>query len=198
MSAEFLRQKNQRSHQFLSQSFDPFAETGVVADVQPVLPSVTFQASGQSLVFQSIDLVLACWNQAGFQGAKPILPPPVECDCAQSGARQFGQRMMRNRLATIQKERDFITEKYSTQEVVILIELPHQNGSVAKSPALPHRAQNFTRRECGFGLAIGTLNQTDRLDAGTSVRIWFRFGPGTFQMLQLARCRKSGIGRARC
>src|SRR2546428_9041898 len=101
--------------------------------------------------------------------------------------------MMRNWFASIQKEWNFIAQKYASQDPVILIELPHQDGCLSKSSSLSHEPQDFAPRKYGFRLRVGALHQADGRQNGTPLRIRFRFCPGPLQMLQLGRFRKPRV-----
>jgi hypothetical protein len=71
-------------------------------------PGFAFPAAGQGFIFQAVNGFFVAGDQAGFEGAEPILVPPFKGRHAQGVAGQLGQGMVGGRLAAIQEKRNAV------------------------------------------------------------------------------------------
>src|SRR5882672_329934 len=94
----------------------------IVSNFQRLLPDVSFPTARQRLVFQPVEVLLIIFHESRLQRAKPVLWLPTERHDAQGVTRQLGLRVVRDRLAAVEEERDFIPAKYPAQRVVIAIQ----------------------------------------------------------------------------
>ncbi len=118
-------------------------------------PGLAGPALGQGLVFQVVNGLFVAGDQAGLEGAEPVVVPPVEGCQSYGVARQLRQRMVRGRLAAIQEERNPVPRKNAPQYVVVAFHRAQQNSGLAKASARMDKLENLAGGEHGFGFGIG-------------------------------------------
>ena len=131
------------------------------------MPHAAFPAASECEIFQPINFRIGHGNKTGLERAEPFVVPPVEGQCAQGETRQFGERVMRHRFASVHEERDFIATKRAVERGLMRVERAHDHGALTIATAVADMAQNFARGKDRLGFSIGT---GDELDGGSNLR----------------------------
>src|SRR5581483_9314546 len=95
-------------------------------------PDRALPTAGQRFVLEAVDFLLRGGDEAGLQRGEPILMDPRRNHRAQRVARQLGERMVRDRFAAIEEERDFVAREYAGERVVIRLERTREHGDLAE------------------------------------------------------------------
>ena len=189
---------------FLRTASNSFGKLRLVLDLNRLLPYRALPAARERFVFETVDFQFRSRNQAGLQGGEPIVVRPLIDNRPQRAAREFGERVMRNGFAAIEKKRNFVTRKDALQRLVIFLEIANEHGGIAKTilgfigARRADEFQNFTRGEDGFGVGVGAGDQCKPACCVAVLRVAccvvrkFALGPGLFQMSQ-ERAWRSGF-----
>ena len=151
LSGQVLKRRND----FPAQWLQIVCQAVIIGDLKWPLPHGTFPAPGERLVFEPVEPGFLDGHQAAFERGKKIFVFPVEGGDAQGAARQFGQRVMRDGFAAVEKERDVVAGEDALQNFVIAFERAEDHGGVAETSAVADEAQDLARGERGLGIGVG-------------------------------------------
>ena len=87
---------------------------------------------------------------------------PVARDGAERAAREFGERVMRDSLAAVEKKRNLVAAKNPCERLVMRVERADEDGAIAKPISGADEFQDFARGENRLGLGVRTRNDTNR------------------------------------
>src|SRR6185437_1975016 len=143
--------------------FQTVLERFMIGGLPRLLPGGPLPSARQRFVFEFVEIIFANITKAGLQGAEPVIVRPAEGNGAQGVARQLGERVVRHRLAPVEKERDFVTAKHALQDIVIALQASQQQGAVPITSAAADVSQYLARGECRLGLRTRTNGDAQRL-----------------------------------
>ena len=150
-----------RRQNFLTQLFKGFGQPRIIGDLKRFAPLRAVPAARERLVFEPVNFRLVHGQKPGLERGEPIIMQPFQRDGAEGAAGQFGKRVMDNGFAPVEEKRNFVAAKHACQRFVIIVEISHQHGGVAKTSAAANEAQNLARGKRGLGLGICTNGQGD-------------------------------------
>src|SRR5665213_2720546 len=150
-----------RRQDFLAQFFQRVCESGIFRNLQRLAPFFSAPAELQRGIFETINFVFGTMAKPGFERGEKIVVLPVECDRAQRAMREFGERVVGDTFAAVEKKRNLVTAKNAGERFVIIVEIANDDAAIAKTVFAISGAdefQNFARGENGFGFGIGAGN----------------------------------------
>src|SRR6266545_1474619 len=117
-----------------AQPFEPFGQLGVGRDFDRLQPGPSAPATRQRFVLQAVDRRVVIVHQPGLQSAEPVVVFPPEGHGAQRVTGQLRQRVIGDRLAPIEKERDLVTRKDTAYDIVVSLQSTENHRHVAEPP----------------------------------------------------------------
>ena len=100
---------------------------------QRFAPGFAAPAVFEGAVFQVVDLVFSDREEAAFERGEPVIVLPVAGDGAEGVAGEFGERVMCDVFAAVEKERDAVTPAGAGERLVMGLEIAHEDGAVAET-----------------------------------------------------------------
>ena len=94
----------ERRQDFFAQLFKGSGQFGVFRDLNRFLPFCAVPAAGERFIFKPVNFGFVHGGKSGLERGKPIIRRPVERDGAERAAGQFGERVVRNGFAPVEKE----------------------------------------------------------------------------------------------
>ena len=158
----------ERGDKLPAQPLRAFGDVLVFRQFERLKPRPTFPAELQGQVFERVQLVILDGKEACLQHAEPIVVSPAKRDRAQRVTREFRQRVVRDPLAAVKEERNFVAREDTTECVVIAVERAHDDRTIAEPAAGANVTKDFSSSDDGFGLCVGT---GDQADAGCQIGI---------------------------
>ena len=88
---------------------------------------------------------------------------PVARDGAERAAREFGERVMRDSLAAVEKKRNLVAAKNPRERLMVRVERADQHRAVTEPVAFvgADEFQDFARGEDGLGFGIGAVDEAE-------------------------------------
>src|ERR1035438_8542754 len=86
---------------------------------------------------------------------------PVEGDGAERVAREFGERVMCDAFAAVEKKRNFVAAENARERLVIAVKLADEHRAVAEAVAGADKFQDFARGKHSLGFGIRTGDEAD-------------------------------------
>jgi len=151
---KLIGQVLKRRNDFLSQPFQPVGKSDIVGDLNRALPRRAFPTAGERFVFELVQLRFFGGHEPGLERGEEIVVRPVERGDAQRAARQFRERVMRNRFAAVEKKRNVVAGKDPLQNLMITFKRADNHARLAKASAGADETQNLAGGERGFGFGV--------------------------------------------
>ena len=178
-----LEQLLKRREQLLAERFEMRFERGVIGNFQRLPPGCARPAVFQCGGFEQINLLIADPGQSGLERAEPVVTRPVEGDDAQREAGQLRQRVMRDRFALVEEERNFVTVKYAAERVFMGVQCAQQHGAISETSTSADVLKNFARGTDRLGFGVRTDDDA-QCSGNITARERLRIRPEFFEMRQ--------------
>src|ERR1039458_9982730 len=86
---------------------------------QRLAPFFAAPAEFKRGIFQPVNFRFGYGRESGFERGEPIITLPVEGDGAERVAREFGERVMCDAFAAVEKKRNFVAAENARERLVI-------------------------------------------------------------------------------
>ena len=163
------------------------SQFGIFRDLKRFAPFFAAPAAFERVVFQPVNFGFVHGRKSGLERGEPVVVRPVERDGAERAAGQFGQRVMRDGFAAVEKEGNSVATKNPRQRLVITVEIAHEHGAIAETSARPDEFQNFARGKRRLGFGIGAGDDTD--GGGRRSGFWGLGAGGACAQFVSRRCK---------
>ncbi len=126
-----INELNERRHEPLTERFHALGQGGFFLDDNGFAPAGMIPAPGERLVLQGIDLLILDGDQTAFERGKPVVMPPAERSETQGAAREFRERVMRHRFATVHEIRDAVAMENALNDILMPLHAAQQHRHLA-------------------------------------------------------------------
>ncbi len=163
---EGLAEGDEWGDEFAAEAFEWGGVGGGRIEAEGFEPVGAVPTAGEGFVFELVDERVGLMDEAGLEGAEPVVVLPVEGGEAEGGAGEFGEGVMGDGFALVEEEGDLEAGEGASEGNGVGREVANEDGGVAVTAAGAGVVEDEVGGGDGFGFRVAGL---DELEAGGGI-----------------------------